>query len=119
MKIFGREPALILGFVGAVFAWAATLGFDWLSAGQATAAVTFITAVVIALTTRPVGPALFVGAVSAGAALAAEYGLNWSDAAVAAVGTIVLTAFALFGIRPQVTPKSDPVPIAPASGSIR
>lgn len=104
MKIFGREPALILGFVGAVLAWAATLGLDWLNAGQATAAITFITAVVIALTTRPVGPALFVGAVSAGAALAAEYGLHWSDAAVASVGTIVLAGFALFGIRPQVSP---------------
>lgn len=104
MKIFGREPALIVSFVGAVIAWVATMETGLLDAGQATALITFLTAVVIALTTRPVAPALFAGAVSAAAALAAEYGLHWPDEAVAAAGTIILTGFALFGVRPQVTP---------------
>lgn len=103
-RIFGREPALWLGLIGAVLAWAVSLGLDWLNAGQATAIVTFLTAVLIALTTRPVAPALFVAALSAGAALFAEYGLHWSDAAVTGLGAIILAGFALFGIRPQVTP---------------
>lgn len=107
-KIFGRDPALWLALIGAVVTWAVSLGLDWLNAGQATAIVTFITAVVIALTTRPVAPPLFTGAIAAGAALFGEYGLHWSDAAVTGLGAIVLAGFALMGIRPQVTPNNDP-----------
>ena len=119
IKIFGREPALWLALIGAAVTWLVSLGLDWLNAGQATAIVTFITAVTIALTTRPIGPPLFVGAVAAGAALFAEYNLAVSDAFVTGLGGIILTGFALFGIRPQVTPASDPQPIAPATGAIR
>lgn len=108
VKIFGREPALWLGLIGALVTWLVSLGLDWLNAGQATAIVTFVTAVVIALTTRPVGPPLFVGAVAAGAALFAEYNLAVSDAFVTGLGAIILAGFALFGIRPQVTPVADP-----------
>lgn len=104
MKILGKEPALWLALIGAVLTWCAGLGLDWLTAGQSTAAVTFITAVVIAATTRPYAPALFTGALSAGAALFAEYGLDWSDQAVTGLGAILLAGFALFGIRPQVEP---------------
>lgn len=111
MKIFGREPALILGFVGALLSWAVSLGLDWLNAGQATAIITFLTAVVIAFATRPIAPALFAGAVAAGAALFAEYELAVSDAFVTGLGAIILAGFALFGIRDQVTPESDPRPI--------
>lgn len=119
MKILGREPALILAAIGAVLTWGVSLGLDWLNAGQATAIVTAITAVLIAFTTRPVAPGLFVAAVAAGAALFAEYGLNWSDAAVTGLGGIILAGFALFGIRPQVTPAADQAPTALATGQVR
>ena len=101
---FSREPALILAVAGALLNWLVTLQLDWLNAGQSSAIITFLTAVMIAVTTRPVAPALFVAVLSAGAALFAEYGLHWSDASVAGLGTIILTGFALFGIRPQVEP---------------
>jgi len=117
--ILGREPALWIGLIGALLAWAGGVGLDWLNAGQATAAITAITAVIIALTTRPIAPALYVAAVSAAAALIAEYGLHLSDESVASLGAIILAGFALFGIRPQVTPKTDQAPIAPANGSVR
>lgn len=119
MKIFGREPALIIAFIGAVLTWLAGMNVDFLTAGQAVAATTAITAVIIAVTTRPVAPGLYVAGVSALAALFSEYGLHWSDAAVTGLGGIILAGFALFGIRPQVTPNNDPQPIAPASGAIR
>lgn len=108
IKIFGREPALWVGLIGAVLAWVVSLGFDWLNAGQATAIVTFVAAVIIALTTRPVAPALFVAAVSAASALFAQYELNWSSAAVTGLGSIILAGFAFFGVRPQATPAADP-----------
>lgn len=119
IKIFGREPALWLALIGALVTWAVSLGLGWLNAGQATAIITAVTAVVIALTTRPVAPGLFVAAVSAGAALFAEYGLHWSDAAVTGLGGIVLAGFALFGIRPQVTPAADQAPTALNTGQVR
>lgn len=110
MKIFGREPALWLALIGAVLTWGVSLGLDWLNAGQATAITTFVTGVVIAVTTRPIAPGLYVGVVSAAAALFAEYGLHWPDAAVTGLGGIILAGFALFGIRPQATPVTDPRP---------
>lgn len=119
VKIFGREPALIMGAIGAVLAWIATLEFDQFNAGHSTALITFLSALVIAFTTRPWAPALFVAVVSAGASLAAAYGLHWSEAAVTGLGTIILAGFALFGIRPQVTPSADPAPVSPATGNIR
>jgi hypothetical protein len=111
MKIFGREPALWLALIGAVLTWGAGLGLDWLSAGQATAITTAVTGVVIALTTRPIAPGLYVAAVGLISALFAEYGMHWSDASVTALGGIILAGFALFGVRPQVTPKADPRPV--------
>lgn len=119
MKIFGREPALIIGLVVALLTWGASLGLDWLNAGEATAIGVFIGGVLIAFTTRPWAPGAFVAVVAAASALAAQYGLHWSAAAVTAAGTFVLAAFAFFGIRPQVTPNADPVAIAPAVGNIR
>lgn len=119
MKILGREPALWLALAGSLLTWLAGMNVSWLSAAQATAAITFLTASTIAVTTRPIAPALYVAAVSAGAALFAGYGLHWSDAAVTGLGAVILAGFALFGIRPQVTPAADPQAIAPATGAIR
>jgi hypothetical protein len=119
MKILGREPALWIALIGSVLTWVAGLGLDFLNTGQAVAATVAITAVIIAATTRPVAPGLYVAAVGALAALFAEYGLHWSEAAVTGLGGIILAGFALFGVRPQVTPKNDPQPIAPATGAVR
>lgn len=119
MKIFGREPTLILGFVGAGFTWAAGLNLDWLNAGQATAITTFLTGAVIAATTRPIAPGLFVAAFGALSALVFQYGLHWSEASVSSFGALILAGFALAGVRPQVTPNSDPAPTALNNGQVR
>lgn len=108
MKIFGREPALIISFAGALLTWGVSLGLDWLNAGQATAIVTFLSGSAIAFTTRPWQPALFTGATAALAALFAEYGTTLSAGFVTGIGGIILAGFALFGIRPQATPVADP-----------
>ncbi len=119
MKIFGREPALIVGFIGSILAIVVALNVPWMTAGQAAAVVAVLTGVVTAATTRPVAPGLFAGLVAAVAALLAQYGLSLSDALIGAITFSVLAGFALFGVRNQVTPKEDAVPIAPADGSIR
>lgn len=108
MKIFGREPALVIGFAGAVFTAAAALELPWLNAGQAAALTGGVSALIIAYATRPVAPPLFAAGVVAVAAVFAEYGMHWSDAAIGGVSGLILAGFALFGIRPQVTPTADP-----------
>jgi hypothetical protein len=119
IKIFGREPALWIALIGAVLTWAAGLGIDFLSTGQAVAITGALTGVIIAVTTRPIAPGLFVAAVAAVSAMFAEYGLHWSEAAVTGLGGIILAGFALFGIRPQVTPAYDRAPTALNAGQVR
>ena len=119
MKIFGREPALIIGFVGAVVAVLVGAHLPGLSAGAGVAITAALTAIITAATTRPVGPSLYVGAVVAVAAVLAEYNIHISDTLLGAISGLVMAAFALFGIRPQVTPKADPAPTAPTTGQVR
>lgn len=102
--ILGREPALIIGAVGALLTVLAAANLSFLSASAAAAVTALITAAVTAWATRPVAPSLYVGVITAAAALTAEYGFNVSDQMVAALSGAVLAGFALFGVRPQVSP---------------
>jgi hypothetical protein len=111
MRILGREPALVIGAAGSLLTVLAALNLPGMSAGAAAAVTALITAAVTAWATRPVAPALYVGVVAAGAALIAEYGYHVSDHVIAALSGAVLAGFALFGVRPQVTPAADPRPI--------
>jgi hypothetical protein len=108
-SLFGREPALVISVIGSLVTLLVALNIPGLSAGAGAAITTFVTAVIIAATTRPIAPALFTAIVSAGAALFAEYGLSLSDHVVAALSAVILSGFTLFGIRPQVTPTRDSV----------
>lgn len=115
MKIFGREPALWLGVIGAVLVALSSFGVPYLNAGQAAAIVALLTAGVTAWATRPVAPALFTGVITAASALVAEYGLHFSDVQVAGVTGTVLAVLALLGVRSQVEPKAFPAPLPPAA----
>lgn len=108
VKILGREPALIIGLIGAVVATLAATGVSFLSASQAAAATAAIAALIIAATTRPVAPALFTGAWTAAVALFAEYQLDLSDELVGAVSGLILAVFA-FVTREQVSPQATAV----------
>lgn len=119
MKIFGREPSLIIGFVGAVVAVLVGAHLPGLSAGAGVAVTALVSAAVTAWATRPVAPSLYVGVVVAVAAVLAEYNLPISDTLLTAISGLVMAAFALFGVRPQVTPAADRAPIAPANGQVR
>lgn len=108
IKIFGREPAVIVGAIGTLITLLVSFKIPGFSAGIGAALTALLTAVIIAATTRPVAPALFVAIVAPAAALFSEYGLHWSDEIVAALSAAILAGFTLFGIRPQVTPVADP-----------
>jgi len=119
MKILGREPALIVGFVTAVIAALVALNVPGISAEVGAALTTFLGGLIIAATTRPWAPGLFAGLVASGAALLVGWGMHVTDAQVATVSALVIAGLALFGVRQQVTPVRDAVPISPEAGKIR
>jgi hypothetical protein len=109
MKIFGREPALILGFIAALVQSLAAFGFN-VSPGVQTA-VNAIAAAVVAVILAAVlkngalGAALMQLA-TAGMALIVGLGLDWGTDKQAWVMALVAAGIALF-TRTQVT---APVP---------
>jgi hypothetical protein len=107
MKLFGREPTVIIGAIGALVTLLVSIKIPGLSAGAGAAVTAAATALIIALTTRPVAPALFTAVVAPAAALFAEYGMHVSDDVVVGITSVILAMFALFGVRPQVSPKDD------------
>lgn len=106
MRIFGREPALVLGAVSAALSLAVAFGVPGLTDVTATLMVALITAVFGAITaaiTRPVAPAAFTAVVTAAAALLVGFGFDVSAEMVAAVNGVVLAGLTLV-TRQQVTP---------------
>lgn len=116
MKIFGREPALIIGVVSAALSLAVTLGVG-LSANQAgawTALITAVFGVVTAVVTRPVAPAAFTALVTVAADLLGAYHFDVSAGTVAAVNATVLAVLTLL-TRGQVSPTAARKPAGPAA----
>jgi hypothetical protein len=112
MRIFGREPAVIIGLLGSIITAFAALHMPWFSAGESAALFGALSALLIAACTRPLAPALFTAAFVAVAALFAQYGAHLSNDLIAGVTGLILAAFAMAGIRPQVVPVA-PAPAAP------
>lgn len=111
MKIFGREPTLVLQAASALLAFLVTFGWDGLSDKQAGAIVAVLAAVfgvVNALQVRPVAPAVFTTLITTGAALLATYGLDFPQERIGQFQLAVVAVVALL-TRQQVTPAADPV----------
>lgn len=109
MKIFGREPALILGFIAAAvqslaaFGWNVSPGVQTAVNAIAASVVAIISAIV--LKNGALGASLMQLA-TAGMALVVGLGLDWSTERQGWVMAAVAAGIALF-TRTQVTP---PVP---------
>jgi nitrate/nitrite transporter NarK len=109
MKIFGREPALILGFIAAavqsLFAFGINVSPGVQTAVNAIAAAVVGIASAVVLKNGALGAALMQLA-TAGMALVVGLGLNWDTDKQGWVMALVAAGIALF-TRTQVTP---PVP---------
>ncbi|MGW9437925.1 hypothetical protein [Streptomyces sp. NPDC055607] len=106
MRIFNREPVVILNTLAAVLGLVVSLGITSLTDAQAGAIVGVATAVlggIAAAMTRPVAPQAFTAIVGAGAVLVAAFGYEVSQETVGAINTVVLTVLTLL-TRVQVSP---------------
>jgi hypothetical protein len=118
VKIFGREPTLVLQAISAGLAILVTFGFSGLSAEQAGLIVAVLAAVIgvaNAVLVRPVTPAAFTGLVAAVAALLTSYGLGLSQELVGSVQVAVVAVLTLL-VRVQVSPVADPRPASDIVG---
>ncbi|MFJ3948967.1 hypothetical protein ACIPXV_02710 [Streptomyces libani] len=118
MKIFGREPVVVLNTLSASLGLLVSLGFTGLTAEQAGAIVGIVTAIlgaVAAAMTRPVAPQAFTTVVAAGAVLVATFGYEVSQATVGAINTLVLAGLTLLA-RVQVSPSNPQAPVTQPSG---
>lgn len=114
MKIFGREPVVVLNALSAALGLLVSLGFTGLTAAQAGAIVGVVTAVfgaVAAAMTRPVAPQAFTTVVAAAAVLVATFGYEVSQSTIGAVNGVVLATLTLL-TRPQVSPSRPGAPVA-------
>ncbi|MFK4868972.1 hypothetical protein ACI3K4_27540 [Streptomyces sp. CSMPJR101] len=115
MKIFGREPVVVLNTLSAVLGLVVTLGITSLTAEQAGATVAVVSAVlggIAAAMTRPIAPQAFTAIVAAGATAVAAFGFEVSQETVGAINTVVLAGLTLL-TRVQVTPSSPAAPTGP------
>lgn len=111
MKLFGRDPALVLGLITSAILLIGSLGLNAFTGDQAGLAVALVSAVgtaAIAAFTRPLAPALFTAVVAAAVPLLASYGLEIPIQTVAALNSLVI-AFLVFLTRGQVTPVETPL----------
>lgn len=110
LKIFGREPTLVIGVIASVLSVLVTLNIDGLDAKQAALIVVVLNAVlgvINALAVRPIAPAAFTYLIGSIAALTAAYGFTVPEATVGAVNGAVI-AVLMYLTRGQVTPAADP-----------
>lgn len=110
MRIFGREPAVVLGFISSVLSLFVAFGLGLTHEQSVTiiAVLSGLGGLAAAFMTVPRTPGVVMAAVSSLAAALAGFGLELGDQQVAALNFVILNAFALFGVRPQVTPDPEP-----------
>lgn len=114
MKIFGREPVVVLNTLAAVLGLIVSLGITGLTAETAGAIVGVATAIlgaIAAAMTRPIAPQAFTAVVAAGAVLVGTFGYEVSQETVGAINTVVLAALTLL-TRVQVSPAPAKQPLS-------
>jgi hypothetical protein len=117
MKVFGREPALLLGFAAAFLQLGAAFGLD--VSGTQQALITAFLACVVGVASAVVLKSGALGATimqlaNAGMALFVGYGLDWSADTQGKVMAALSAALALW-TRTQVTAPVPSVPLEQSS----
>lgn len=111
MKILGREPALVIGAVNSFIMLAATLGWSFLSGEQAplwVATINGLSAVLLAVTIRPLSTGVFSQLIGTVVALIAGYGIDLSPDFVFALNGALMPIL-MFATRGQASPIETPI----------
>lgn len=106
MKLWGREPALVIQGVSTGLALAVAFGLPGLSSASAGAIVALLAATlgaVQAWAVRPVAPAAFTAVVTTGSAMLTTFGLDLTQQQIGAVQAAVIAGLALI-LRGNVSP---------------
>lgn len=114
-KLFGREPALWIGFIASALSLGTAVGFPGLSQFQVAAIVVglnALAALIMGIAVKPVGPAIFTNVIGALAAVGAAYGFTVPSETIGAVNFVVLAALSLL-TRGQVSPTGATQAVAP------
>lgn len=116
MKIFNREPAVLLGFVAVVVKLATAFGLHLTADQQAVinATAAALVGLVVALMAHDALSAPILGFAQAALSLALGFGLHWSPDQQSVVMSFVAVVVAMF-VRTQVTapaPATAPAPVA-------
>jgi drug/metabolite transporter (DMT)-like permease len=112
-RIFGREPALVIGFIGALLTVTASLSlrnFTPEQVGLLIALLSAATGAATAVFTRPVSPGAFTAVVAASVALVQGFGLAVSPETIGSINGMVIAGLALMS-RQQISPKDDVDPV--------
>jgi small basic protein len=115
VKLFGREPVVVLNTLSAALGLIVSLGISSLTAEQSGAIVAAVSAIlgaIAAAMTRPVAPQAFTAVVAAGAVLVAAFGYDVSQETIGAINTLVLAGLTLL-TRAQVTPSKPSATTGP------
>jgi hypothetical protein len=109
LRIFGREPAVILGIVSAALSLLVTfnIGLSTEQAGAVVAVISGVFAAISAALTRPIAPSAFTGLVTVVVALLAAFHFNVAPETVGSLNALVV-AVLVFITRGQVAPASQP-----------
>lgn len=110
LKIFGREPTLLIGVLASLLSVGVGFGWDKLTAEQAALIIVVLNAILgalNALAVRPIPPAAITYFIGAVAALLAAYGLDVSQEMVGSISGAAISIL-MFLTRGQVTPAADP-----------
>jgi small basic protein len=113
MRIFGREPVVVLNTLSAVLGLVVSLSITSLTAEQSGAIVAAVSAIlgaIAAVMTRPIAPQAFTAVVAAGSVLVATFGYDVSQETIGAINTLVLAGLTLL-TRAQVSPASPAAPV--------
>ena len=105
-KIFGREPALVVGAINSIIMVGATFGYSFLTGEQAplwVGLVNALSAVVLAITIRPLSIGVFSQFFAAFVALVAGYGINLLGDFVFAINAALVPVLMLI-TRGQASP---------------
>jgi hypothetical protein len=113
MKLFGREPAVVLGIISAALSLLVTfnVGLSTEQAGAIVAVISGVFAAISAALTRPITPSAFTGLVTVAVALLAAFHFDVAPETVGSLNALVV-AVLVFITRGQVSPASPTAPVS-------